>query len=88
MSYAFIPFSGATGQASFVLVGHWGEEDGCASSSVSKFCSFNPQTVVSKKTPKCWLMMLHKIFLPPTLSIKRELSSMNPDCLVKMSILI
>jgi len=43
----FIPFSGATGQAS--LSWWWprdvgGVEDGCASSSVSKFCSFNPQT--------------------------------------------
>jgi hypothetical protein len=32
--------------------GTLGGEDGCASSSVSKFCSFNPQTMLSKKTPK------------------------------------
>jgi hypothetical protein len=90
MLYAFIPISGATGQAS--LSWWWprevGGEDGCASSSCQSFVpSTRKPTMVSKKTPKCQLMMLHKIFLPPNLNIKRELSSVNPDCLVKKSIL-
>jgi hypothetical protein len=53
--------------------------------------SFVPSTrkpnMVSKKTPRCRLTMLHKIFLPPNLNIKKELSSVNPHYLVKKSIL-
>jgi hypothetical protein len=66
----------------------WGGKMGVQVLQCQSFVpSTRKQTVVSKKTPKCLLMMLHKIFLPPNLNIKRELSSVNHECLVKKSIL-